>query len=165
MIANFALFAHTCWSSDRAGLLQSYRTGWRILHAQLRQHHRKCGSRAECNPRRVGLVVYPAFPVADRALLETALLQACDALDGRRQPTGLQREVRSCHRNLHVGRRDLPLTMHRIKKCDLLVGGANLGRYCKKINQGPRNSAGQAIAAPAGAVAEDPASNIAQGFV
>jgi hypothetical protein len=34
----------------------------------------------------------------------------------------------------------------------------------KKINQGPRNSKGQEIAAPAGAVAEDHVTNIAQGY-
>jgi feruloyl esterase len=34
----------------------------------------------------------------------------------------------------------------------------------KKINQGPRNSKGQKIAAPAGAVAEDHVSNIAHGY-
>ncbi|MCL2429176.1 MAG: tannase/feruloyl esterase family alpha/beta hydrolase, partial [Alphaproteobacteria bacterium] len=33
-------------------------------------------------PQPSGPVLYPAFPVADQALLETALLQACDALDG-----------------------------------------------------------------------------------
>jgi hypothetical protein len=34
----------------------------------------------------------------------------------------------------------------------------------KKINQGPRNSKGQKIAAPAGAVAKDHVINIMQGF-
>src|SRR5262249_10345378 len=33
-------------------------------------------------PQPPGPILYPAFPAADQTLLETALLQACDALDG-----------------------------------------------------------------------------------
>ena len=37
---------------------------------------------AQHAPQPPGPILYPAFPVADQALFETALLQACDALDG-----------------------------------------------------------------------------------
>jgi hypothetical protein len=39
-------------------------------------------------------ILYPAFPVADQALLETALLQACDALDG--VPDGVIDNLPAC---------------------------------------------------------------------
>jgi feruloyl esterase len=111
--------------------------------------------------------VYPAFPVADQALLETALLQACDALDG--VADGVIDDVPACKAKFD------PATATYIS------GGATYPMQCtgpknaaclspaqiqaaKKINQGPQNSAGQPIAAPAGAVAEDHVTNITQGF-
>jgi feruloyl esterase len=112
-------------------------------------------------------IVYPAFPAADRALLETALLQACDALDG--VADGVIDNLPACKAKFD------PATATYIS------GGATYRLQCvgaknatclspaqiqavKKINQGPRNSKGQKIAAPAGAVAEDHVTNIAQGY-
>ncbi len=113
-------------------------------------------------------IVYPAFPVADQTLLETALLQACDTLDG--VADGVIDNLPACKAKFD------PAT------ATYTSGGATYRLQCtagkratclspaqiqavKKINQGPRNRAGQAIAVPAGAVAPDHASNIAQGFV
>jgi feruloyl esterase len=111
--------------------------------------------------------LYPAFPVADQALLETALLQACDALDD--VADGVIDNAPACKAKFD------PATV------TYTSGGATYRLQCtgaknatclspaqiqavKKINQGPRNSKGQKIAAPAGAVAEDHVTNIAQGY-
>jgi hypothetical protein len=112
-------------------------------------------------------ILYPAFPVADQALLETALLQACDSLDG--VADGIIDNVPACKAKFD------PTT------ATYTSGGATYRLQCvgaknatclspaqiqavKKINQGPRNSKGQKIAAPAGAVAEDHVTNVAQGY-
>jgi feruloyl esterase len=112
-------------------------------------------------------ILYPAFPVADQALLETALLQACDALDG--VADGVIDNVPACKAKFD------PAT------ATYTSGGATYRLQCtgdknatclspaqiqaaKNINRGPRNSKGQKIAAPAGAVAEDHVTNILQGF-
>jgi feruloyl esterase len=112
-------------------------------------------------------VLYPAFPAADQALLETALLQACDALDG--VADGVIDNLPACKAKFD------PATV------TYTSGGATYRLQCvgaknatclspaqiqavKKINQGPRNSKGQKITAPAGAVAEDHVTNIPQGY-
>jgi hypothetical protein len=113
-------------------------------------------------------VLYPAFPVADQALLETALLQACDALDGVADgvvdnPPACKATFDPATATYTSGGVTFPLQCTGPKNATCL-SPAQI-QAAKKINQGPRNSAGQAIAAPDGAVAEDPASNIAHGFV
>jgi feruloyl esterase len=112
-------------------------------------------------------ILYPAFPAADQALLETALLQTCDALDG--VADGVIDNLLVCKAKFD------PAT------ATYTAGGATYRLQCigpknatclspaqiqavKKINQGPRNSKGQKIASPAGAVAEDHVTNIAQGY-
>ncbi|HLK80969.1 MAG TPA: tannase/feruloyl esterase family alpha/beta hydrolase [Xanthobacteraceae bacterium] len=118
-------------------------------------------------PQPPGPILYPAFPVADQALLETALLQACDALDG--VADGVIDNLPACRAKFD------PAT------ATYTAGGATYRLQCigakdatclspaqiaavKKINQGPRNSKGRVIAAPAGAVAKDHVTNIAQGY-
>jgi hypothetical protein len=113
-------------------------------------------------------VVYPAFPVADQALLETALLQACDALDGVADgvvdnPPACKAKFDPATATYTSGGATFPLQCTGPKNATCL-SPAQI-QAAKKLNQGPRNSAGQAIAAPSGAVANDPASNVAQGFV
>src|SRR5262249_27301382 len=112
-------------------------------------------------------ILYPAFPVADQALLETALLQACDALDG--VADGVIDNLPVCRAKFD------PAT------ATYTAGGATYRLQCtgaknatclspaqiqavKKINQGPRDNKGRAIAVPAGAVADDHVTNIAQGY-
>ena len=119
-------------------------------------------------PQPPGPILYPAFPVEDQALLETALLQVCDALDG--VADGVIDNLPECKKRF-----DPAIATYT-------SGGATFKLQCtgpkaatclspaqiqavKKINQGPRNSAGQTIAAPAGAVADDHVTNIAQGYV
>jgi hypothetical protein len=113
-------------------------------------------------------ILYPAFPVADQALLETALLQACDALDG--VADGVIDNAPACKAKFDPatatytsGGATFPLQCTGPKNATCL-SPAQI-QAAKKINQGPRNSAGQPIAAPAGAVAEDHVTDIVQGFV
>jgi hypothetical protein len=112
-------------------------------------------------------VLYPAFPVADQALLETALLQACDALDG--VADGVIDNLPACKAKFDPatatyasGSATYPLQCSGAKNATCL-SPAQI-QAVKKINQGPRNSVGQQIAAPAGAVAENHVTNIAQGY-
>jgi hypothetical protein len=112
-------------------------------------------------------ILYPAFPATDQALLETALLQACDALDG--VADGVIDNLPACKAKFD------PAT------ATYTSGGATYRLQCtgakdatclspaqiqavEKINQGPRDGKGQEIAVPAGAVAEDHVTNIAQGY-
>jgi hypothetical protein len=118
-------------------------------------------------PQPPGPVLYPAFPAADQALLETALLQACDALDGVADgvidnPPACKAKFDPATATYISGGVTYPLQCIGPKNATCL-SPAQI-QAAKKINQGPRNSAGQAIAAPAGAVANDPASNIAHGY-
>jgi hypothetical protein len=113
-------------------------------------------------------ILYPAFPVADQALLETALLQSCDALDG--VADGVIDNLPACKAKFDPatatytsGGATFPLQCTGAKNA-MCLSPAQI-QAVKNINQGPRNSAGQAIAAPAGAVANDPATDIAQGYV
>jgi hypothetical protein len=112
-------------------------------------------------------IVYPAFPVADQALLETAVLQTCDALDG--VADGVVDNLPACKAKFDPatatytsGGVTYPLQCTGSKNATCL-SPAQI-QAVKKINQGPRNSKGQMIAAPAGAVAEDHVTNIAQGY-
>jgi feruloyl esterase len=118
-------------------------------------------------PQPHGPILYPAFPVPDQALLETALLQACDALDG--VADGVVDNLPACKAKFDPatatytsGGNTFPLQCAGPKNATCL-SPAQI-QAVKKTNQGPRNSAGQEIAAPAGAVADDHVTNIAQGY-
>jgi hypothetical protein len=118
-------------------------------------------------PQPPGPVVYPAFPVADQGLLETALLQACDAFDG--VADGVIDNLPACQAKFDPatatytsGGATYPLQCIGPKTATCL-SPAQI-QAINKINQGPRNSKGHKLAAPAGAVAEDHVTNIAQGY-
>jgi feruloyl esterase len=118
-------------------------------------------------PAPPGPILYPAFPVADQALLETALLQTCDALDG--VADGVIDNLRACRRSFdpatatyQSGGITYPLQCVGPKNATCL--SAAQIQAVKKTNIGPRTSSGHPIAAPAGAVAKDHVSNIAQGY-
>ena len=57
-----------------------------ILDVAIQRHRRWCPRHQHHvpgpPPQPAEPILYPAFPVADQSLFETALLQACDALDG-----------------------------------------------------------------------------------
>lgn len=118
-------------------------------------------------PAPPGPILYPAFPTADQSLLETALLQTCDALDG--VADGVIDNLPACNAvfdpataTYKSGALVLPLQCVGAKNATCL-SPAQI-QAVKKTNIGPRTSSGQLIAAPAGAVAENPVSNIAQGY-
>ncbi len=121
---------------------------------------------AQPAPQPPGPVVYPAFPAADQALFERALLQACDALDG--VADGVVDNVTTC------GRRFDPLTASYTSggvTYPLLCPGAKDStclslaqiQAVKNINQGPRSN-GKFVHAPAGVEVNDPVSNVVQGY-
>jgi len=108
-----------------------------------------------------------AFPPSDQALFETALLQACDALDGFAD--GVIDNLPVCQASFNPatatyvsGGNTLPLQCTGAKNATCLL--PTQIQAAKAINQGPRTATGKPVAAPAGAAAEDPAPNIAQGY-
>ena len=119
--------------------------------------------------------VYPAFPSSDQGLFETALLQACDALDG--VTDGVIDNLPACQASFN------PATATYVDYNGALGGPPNTiyplqctgakNATCLspqqiqaaiKINLGPRTSTGAVVRVPAGAVAQDPVSNVVQGY-
>jgi hypothetical protein len=118
-------------------------------------------------PAPPGPILYPAFPVEDQTLLETALLQTCDALDG--VADGVIDNLPACNAVFDPATATYTSggVVHQLQ----CIGPKNATclssdqiQAVKKTNIGPRTSGGQSIAAPAGAVAQDHVSNIAQGY-
>jgi feruloyl esterase len=118
--------------------------------------------------------LYPAFPSSDQGLFETALLQACDALDG--VTDGVIDDLPACWAKFdpssstytdYAGAFGPPNTVYPLQcpgaKNATCLSTAQI-QAAMKTNQGPRNSNGQEIAAPAGAVAPDHVTDIAQGY-
>ena len=111
-------------------------------------------------------IVYPAFPAADQGLLEAALLQTCDALDG--VADGVVDNLPACKATFDPATATYTAAgVIRSLQCAGAKDATCLSpaqiQAVKKINQGPR-SRGHEIAAPAGAIGEDAATNIAQGY-
>ncbi len=118
-------------------------------------------------PQPPGPVLNPAFPAADQALLETALLQACDALDG--VADGVIDDLPACKAKFDPATAtytsgNATYRLQCIGAKDATCLSPAQIQAVKKTNQGPRNSKGHDIAAPAGAVAKDHVTNIAQGY-
>jgi Tannase and feruloyl esterase len=108
-----------------------------------------------------------AFPASDQALFETALLQACDGLDGF--VDGVIDNLPACLATFNPatatyvsGGTTLPLQCTGAKNATCLL--PTQIQAAMAINQGPRTATGRGVAAPAGAVAEDHAPNIADGY-
>jgi Tannase and feruloyl esterase len=111
-------------------------------------------------------IIYPAFPSADQALLETAILQTCDALDG--VADGVVDNLPACIAKFDPATATYTSAGVTFKlQCTGAKNATCLSpaqiQAVKKINAGPRSN-GNPIAAPAGAVVEDAVSNIAQGY-
>jgi feruloyl esterase len=118
-------------------------------------------------------IIFPAFPTSDQALFETALMQACDALDG--VTDGVVDNVPACVSRFN------PTTATYIDYTGALgPAGATYSLQCTaaknatclssaqiqaaiQINRGPRSN-GAPVLAPAGAVANDHADNTVQGY-
>ena len=112
-------------------------------------------------------ILFPAFPVADQALLETALLQVCDALDG--VADGVVDNLPACKAKFDPatatytsGGAAFPLQCAGAKDATCL-SPAQI-EAVKNIHRGPRTSRGQTVVAPAGAVAPDHVTSIARGY-
>ena len=99
---------------------------------------------------------FPAFPTADQQLFTTAILQACDGLDGT--VDGVIDNLPACRAKFDPATyvftdtgQPLQCTGAKLPTC---LTAAQINAV-KKINQGPRTSLGETIEAPAGAVAPD----------
>jgi feruloyl esterase len=110
-------------------------------------------------------VLYPAFPVADQNLFTSAILAACDRLDG--SSDGVVDNLPACWAKFDPAtfvfpdsRQPLQCTGGKTATC-LSPGQINA---IKKINQGPRNTLGQPIKAPASMAARDHADNTVVGY-
>jgi feruloyl esterase len=119
-------------------------------------------------------IAEPAFPPSDQALFETALLQACDAMDGVMD--GVTDNMPACQTGFdpaHASWTDYagalgpantsyPLQCTGAKNATCLTPAQI--QTVKNIHQGARTSTGQTIQAPAGAAAPDHVDNTVQGY-
>jgi hypothetical protein len=110
-------------------------------------------------------ILYPAFPVADQQLFTRAILQACDALDGVED--GIIDNLKTCQRTFDPATYVFSDTGQPLQcsgdKTDSCLTPAQIDAV-KKINEGPRNSLGQTIEAPAGAVVPHHPDNTVIGY-
>ncbi len=102
-------------------------------------------------------LLYPAFPVADQNLFTSALLAACDGLDGA--VDGVIDDAPACWAKFDPATFVFPNTRQPLQctgaKTATCLSQAQINAI-KKINHGPRNLLGQPIKAPASAAARDP---------
>ena len=124
-------------------------------------------------PQAAEPILYPAFPVSDQALFETALLQACDALDG--VTDGVVDNLPACWAKFdptkatyvdYAGAFGPPNTTYPLQcagaKNATCLSPAQIAAAVR-INLGPRSN-GAPVLAPAGAVAPDHVDNTVQGY-
>jgi hypothetical protein len=117
--------------------------------------------------------LYPAFPSSDQGLFETALLQACDALDG--VTDGVIDDVPACVARFnpaaasyidYAGALGPPNTTYPLQctgaKNATCLSPAQI-QAAMLINQGPRSN-GKVVLSPAGALAPDHVSNVVPGY-
>jgi len=122
---------------------------------------------AQPPPQPAGPTLYPAFPVPDQALLETALLQACDALDG--VADGVIDNLPACLAKFDPATATYTSngTTFRLQctgpKTATCLSADQIAAV-KSTNIGPRTSSGRPIVAPAGTVAHDHVTAISQGY-
>ena len=102
-------------------------------------------------------VLYPAFPVADQNLFTSALLAACDGLDGA--VDGVIDDAPACWAKFDPATFVFPNTRQPLQctgaKTATCLSQAQINAI-KKINHGPRSLLGQPIRTPASAAARDP---------
>jgi feruloyl esterase len=120
--------------------------------------------------------LYPAFSTGDQSLFETALMQACDALDG--VTDGVIDNVPACQVTFnpvtatyvdYAGALGPANTKYSLQ-CPLGVKNATCLtpeqiKAAMAIRQGPLTSKGALVSAPAGAVVEDHVANVSQGYI
>jgi feruloyl esterase len=110
-------------------------------------------------------VLYPAFPVADQNLFNSAILAACDRLDG--SADGVVDNLPACWAKFDPATFVFPDSGQPLQctgaKTATCLSSPQINAV-KKINQGPRNSLGQPIKAPAATAARDHADNTVLGY-
>jgi hypothetical protein len=110
-------------------------------------------------------ILYPAFPVADQQLFTRAILQACDGFDG--VVDGVIDDLKTCQRTFDPATYVFSDTGQPLQcagdKTESCLSPAQIDAV-KKINQGPRNSLGQTIETPAGAVVDPHPDNTVIGY-
>ena len=118
-------------------------------------------------PEAAAPIIYNNFPVSDQSLFETALLQACDALDG--VADGVIDNLPACLARFDPatatytsGGAVYPLQCTGAKNSTCL-SPAQI-RAVENIHRGPRTDLGQTVKAPAGAQAPDYVDNTALGY-
>jgi len=111
-------------------------------------------------------ILYPAFPGPDQDLFQSAILAACDHLDGA--VDGVIDNLAACQATFDPASFIFPSTGRPLQctgaKTATCLAPAQIDAI-KKINQGPRNSLGQTVGSLAGAVIKDHADNSARGYV
>ena len=104
-------------------------------------------------------------PGADQDLLTSAIVAACDRLDGTAD--GVVDNLPACWAKFDPATFVFPDSRQPLQ-CTAVKTATCLSRSqidaVRKINRGPRNLLGQAIRAPAGAAANQPADNTAFGY-
>ena len=110
-------------------------------------------------------ILYNAFPLSDQTLFTQAILAACDALDGT--VDGVIDNLAQCQATFDPATFVFPSTGQPLQctgaKTSTCLSPAQIDAV-KRINQGPRNSAGQTIKALAGAVVKHHPDNTAVGY-
>lgn len=110
-------------------------------------------------------ILYPAFPVEDQRLFTRAILQACDELDGFAD--GVIDDLRTCHETFDPATYVFSDTGQPLQctgaKTPACLSPAQIDAV-KKINEGPRNSAGETINAPIGDTAQPNPDNTIIGY-
>lgn len=119
-------------------------------------------------------IVNPVYPTSDQALFETALLQACDALDG--VTDGVIDNLPACQATFDPATATYvdfagvlgPANTRYSLQCSAAKNATCLTpaqiQAAKAIAQGARTNNGKAIQAPAGAVSQDPVDNTVFGY-
>ncbi len=110
-------------------------------------------------------ILYQAFPVADQHLLQSAILAACDHLDG--VVDGVIDNPAACRATFDPATFVFPNTGAALQcagaKTAACLSPAQIDAV-KKISDGPRDSRGQRIKSPAGGVGNAHADNTVRGY-
>ena len=110
-------------------------------------------------------IFYPAFPVPDQMLFQSAILASCDHLDGVLD--GVIDNSAACQATFDPDTFVFPSTKQPLQcpgpKTATCLTPAQINAI-KRINEGPKNSLGHPIKSPAGGVVKDHADNTARGY-
>ena len=110
-------------------------------------------------------ILYPAFPAPDQMLLQSAILAACDHLDGI--VDGVIDNSVACQATFDPDTFVFQSTGHPLRcagpKIATCLAPAQINAV-KKINEGPKNSQGHPTRSPAGGVVKNHADNTARGY-